>query len=231
MIPKLSRIFIIGFIICTSSCNDKVSDDFQTFNLDEGSKQWLYSGNEGDVLYLMDTLKNQISIVLKRERSEYLEATTTTDWFGWSSIIIAEYERISQHFSFNNGMDLYISMSAESQPENCEMQISFDSNTVLNVRIIPNSTKLTRVTIYQPEDENGIRSGSSVINDRINSTLVYYDSLILNNKSYFDVLEFELRDLYRDTDELSVVSFSIAKEVGLLKYSLKNGLSYERVVK
>jgi hypothetical protein len=227
---KVSRIFIICFIISAFSCNDKVSDDFQTYNLDEGSKQWLYSGNEGDVLYMRDSLNNQINLVLKRERSEYIEATKTTDWFGWSSVIIAEYERISQKFPSNNGINFTIAMSAKPQPENCEMQISFDSNTNLTVWIIPNSTKITRVTIYQPEDEDGISSGSAVINDRINSTLVYYDSLILNNKSYFDVLEFELRDLYRDTDELSVVSFSIAKEVGLLKYRLKNGRSYERVV-
>lgn len=225
LVALLFRLFFICCFLLVDSCSNDHADDMVFYALDNESRQWLYAGVERDGFTLVDSVSIQQILSLYKERTYYKERKKSSGIFGMQDIVYAEYEAIKQLFSSNGGLTFSLELTATELPGNTELEIEINNTLVM---IDPIARKINEVLVWKQIDENS-RNGKSVSGSIVNSNLEYFDSLTLNDRVYFEVLEFKLRDHLSIWNTNTVVQFQLAKELGLLSYRLENGNVFMRM--
>lgn len=210
--------FVIGVVLFFASCVKE-----ETIYFDAENKGWISFGTENETFLLKDN--NGISTDFQQFSNEsyFLE--------GSSAFIVFTYRRTFREYTYKKFMswvynnNFSISLTAPYEPPGDELSVklnktgfAYNLNNKVLTRIEVNPAIYTEgVNEYVSEPEDEIKSKAEII------------SLTIEDVQYNEVLHFTLNDLQSNWNEFTVTEIYIAKGIGLIKYKLNNGITYERI--
>lgn len=210
----------IVFLLCISlvSCIKEA-----TFTCNPENKEWLVAYELGYNFVMKDNNDITNSYALTDNSNYYLESE------GGHLFIKTHREKTEyyyQNFSASYGLHFDLSLTAGRKPFGDELRIELgDINFTYDCRHKVISHIYTPFGILSKMmTENGYEYG-----DTIHSTVEILDSYTVNNIEYSGVLHFTCKDFSESWEPFTVKELFIAKKIGLIKYTLNNHITYQRI--
>lgn len=220
---SINKYIFIILLLLVVSCgeNSALKEDY--YYVDKSNKDWLINDTLGDNFIMID--ENGISQSFSMNDFQYSFNPSSTTILGVTTRT-SYREEDYQSFSSNFGQLFSILLSASYAPFGDELYIKL-GNTSFAYDFAFN-------TISRIECDNNYKSktitdtGYTDSNQRIKSTVEFFDNYVVNNYNYQNVLHFSLKDFILEWNDFTVTDIYIAKKVGLIKYVLSNELEYYR---
>lgn len=228
MRSAIKPIFLaLGFFLqsCGGEGEHALKEEY--FYMEEFNKDWLAPDSIGEVFIMKDI--NGISSSFK------MTGNNESMGKSWSTVLgintrTSYTEECFQSFKSGFGIVLGISMRANSPPHGDNISISLDR--------VGFTFDFDFETIHSLDTPFGYKSllmtdkGYELHDDgKISSTIEILDSLEGSYGTYQEVLHFTFKDFNNYWTDFTVTEIFLAKEVGLVKYTLASGISSERVLK
>ena len=217
------NLFLVSLLLLTS-CGEKFQANKETFYVRSDEKEWLVDVSIEDYFQLTDSLSNAELFTLENE------------WSGFNSEIystgfdkeITDYQTIGQRFKSDRANYFSISLEAKEPPQGTILRVNLKRiqydydlkyQKLISLSAMDDSKHISFWdNRYQEFQEDGI--GSKV---------EYLDSLEINNQLYTSLLLFRLNDFLDQWVDSTIVVIVIAKNIGLVQYSMNNGIRIIRL--
>jgi hypothetical protein len=219
-----SRLFIVfGIITSLISCGEESALKEETIYFQKENKGWINNDSLGYNFVLIDN--NGISQSFTMNRNNYEFSNSWGSFLGVNTDMThTEYHY--QAYTSNYGVSYSLSLTAGFKPFGDDLYIDLDR--------IGFAYDFKFQTISRLNTDFGIKSklmtdeGYELQGEDIFSTAEILDSYSTNLHNYDTVLHFQLEDYKDNWDDFTVTDIYIAKNNGLIKYELNNGITYER---
>lgn len=164
---------------------------------------------------------------LTSEWEAFNSSRSSSGLFGLKDREYKEYEVIQQVFRSQLDQRFSIHLEGAEPPDGQILKIRLDNNyyhyDLLHKKLISIRTDAGR----RPDSEY---IDNKLVEYPLLSFARVHDTMKINEVEYHDVLEFVHADFKDQWEESTIVSVSIAKEVGLIQYKLHGGRVFNRVV-
>ncbi len=219
---KHSYLLILLALILVSSCGEN-SDGLktETHYFDETNKAWIPDISKNQFI-MQDSNGISQSFTRNRNQHEFNKSWSSVFWIT-TLTTYTEYHFQEYQSSFQNHFNL--SLSAGWCPFGDEICITmngvhFAYDLTLNhvTRVGTNSE-----TISHSQTDEGYSTDEAIYSD---VEMLY--NYTVNGITYDTVLHFTLRDFTNQQTELTATEIFVAKNIGLVQYTLKNGISFMR---
>jgi len=212
-------------LLCTS-CGDLYSPNTEYFFVSAENKEWLIDTNKYEEFSLSDNQALTEHFQLTSEWEAFNSSRSSSGLFGLKDREYREYEVIEQVYRSQLDKRFSINLEGAEPPEGQIMEIRLDNNYYFY--------DLLHEKLLSINTEPGRRPDSEFIDDKLVeypllSFAMVHDTVKINEVEYYDVLEFVHDDFKDQWEESTIVSVSVAKEVGLLQYKLHGGRIFNRV--
>lgn len=219
------RLIIILFLVFTS-CGDEFNPNTETYMIGSVNKKWLVNSDLYEQYSMVDSLSNTVRYFLDSEWTAFNSSKSTSGLFGLQDREFAEYEVLHQVFLSHSNNSFSIELTASEPPEGTILEIQLNRH-LYNYDLQQKRLKSISTRI-------GRRPESTFINDKIVdlpflSQAIQHDTLEINDVEYTNALEFVLGDFEDQWTDSTIVSITVAKEVGLLQYRMNNGHVFNRL--
>jgi hypothetical protein len=221
---KLFHKLIFSLIIFgAAACGKESALKKETLDFQPESKGWITNDTIRSHFVVVDD--NGISSSFTMQQNSHYFITSTSSILGiTTNLTTREYH--FQGYGSTYGIPFSLSLSAGFKPFGDELYIDlarvgfaydlkFETITRVNTDF-GNKSKNMSNNAYEPGD--GMLSTVEILSSFSTS---YHD--------YETVLYFQLLDFEDKWDDFTVVKIYVAKGIGLVKYELNNGLSFERL--
>ncbi len=214
---------IVVIFTCFVSCGEESALKEETIYFQEENKGWLTADSLGYNFVIIDNNGISQSFTMNRDNYEFSKS--------WGSFLgvntdMTHTEYHYQAYTSNYGILYSLSLTAGFKPFGDELYVVLDR--------IGFAYDLKFQTISRLSTDIGIKSklmtdeGYELQGEDIFSTVEFSDTYLTNQSSYDNVLHFQLKDFINNWDKFTVTDIYIAKNIGLIKYELNNGIVYER---
>lgn len=207
-------------ILC--SCGEDWAFKEETLYIAAENRAWITPDNYGTSFIMVDG--NKISQGFKMNENSTDFSPQTSSYFGIRTRI-SKYESFTQAWSSNFGQRFMLILHAGSEPFGDRLSISIDEidfmydfkfKTIGHIYFDSSYKSKTMTDIGYEE------------NEKIYSTVELLDSLTVNGVKYDGILHFSFEDFKDLWSDFTIKEVYIGKHIGLIKYSLNNGITYER---
>jgi hypothetical protein len=223
--PKNKLLIFPLFLLFLVSCGEDHALKKEKYYFADEDREWLPADTLADVFLMRDN--NGITLSLAKNSEDYYFNKSWSSFLGVNThMSLTEYSYISYHSPF--GQDLHISLTAGWPPYGDELYVSLNG--------IAFSWDFGYKTIHRLEA--GDQYLSKLMTDdgyeeqeKIWSTVEFLDTLRTSERVYHDVMHFTLLDFMNSgqINPFRVRHIYLAKNRGLIRYDLQNGMWYERV--
>lgn len=195
----------------------------ETFYFKEENTAWLPPDSSGDNFIMIDNNNISQSFVMLGENCEFDQT-----WGGFLGIntLTTNTEYHYKNYSSSFGYSHSISLRAGWSPFGDEINISLGQMSFrydIDEEVISDlNTNFGYKSMSYTED------GYEVESVPIKSTVEILETYTTKHKQYDNVLFFDLKDFINDWESLTITKIYVAKNIGLIKFELNNGISYER---
>ena len=221
-ILTVNLLFMLLLTSCGGEGEHPLKEEY--YYLQDTNKQWLAPDSVGGVFIMTDSNGISQSFEMNENSTELGKSWTTVMGINTRTTYTEEF---IQSFNSSYGLRLGISMRANSSPHGDDIIITlgevgfrydFDFEIVHDLDTpFGYKNMLTTDKGYEVHDDGEILS-----------TVVFLDSLLTQNETYTDVLHFIFRDFENLWTDFTVTEIYIARGIGLVKYTLAEGISAER---
>ena len=218
----MNKYLIIGlFLVLTSCGKDHALREVTLFIADE-NRNWITPDKYGSGFIMVDNNRISQGFMMDLNSSDF--SPLTTSCFGIRTRI-TKTESLTQAWSSNFGQRLVLILTAGSEPYGDRFSISIsDLSFMYDFKL----NTIGRISFKSVNKSKTITDTGYVENETIYSAVQILDSLTVNGVRFNGVLHFSFEDFRDLWTDFTVKEVYLAKESGLIKYSLKNGISYER---
>ena len=189
--------------------------------LSDESLEWLTEDDYNDQFTMVDN--NGISQVFTMKSNRQYFIDSWSESFGVKRDIVSR-EYYSQKYlsDFGNEFCMHFQKGYEGEGDDLYFECAD-----IGFGYDPQFNTLNRVNTYfgnlgQSFDSNGNYTYG------LQSKIMILDHYSIGEKQYDGVMHFQLKDLKEKWDDKTVVEIYVAQGLGLIKYSLNGGVSYER---
>lgn len=216
----MNKYVVFLLLILFPSCGDEFGEE-TNYVLNE-NKEWLVTGDQNSQFIMVDNNSISQSFSMNGNSSDFSESTSG---YFFIRTKVTKTESYTQSFSSNFGQGLSYILTAGDSPYGDELyvslnEISFAYDFKFNVL-----SRLSFAGNYMSKSRTD--KGFEVKKD-FNSSIEFLDSLVVNGKQYSGIMHFTFLDFNDKWTKFTVKELFIAKHIGLIKYSLNNGIIYER---
>lgn len=215
---------ILTLLLTMSSCGERFSTNTTTIHVSTENKQWLLDLNNYESFTMLDELFNPEVFTLNYERYYYNGASHSSGPFGLESEKL-EFEGIEQEFLSDKASDFSIDVLAHEFPQGTWLIVEVNN---VRYKYDLKIEELTAIETTIGSKHHIYFEGTYMKTDTIFSTAVYHDTLAIDLREYYGVMEFTLLDFHDQMEGSIVVDIAVAKELGLIRYSLADGTVISR---
>jgi len=210
-------IFIISIFLFLSSCVNE-----ETIYFNDDNRGWIDYSSENESFLMIDN-NNITNDFQQFSESSYFQEGSSAFVFITYKRMFREYISRQYHsLIYNNRFSM--SLEAPYEPPGDELFVKINkTGFAYNL----NEKTLTRIEVNPTIYFDGVNEYVSNPED-IKSSIENIEATIAN-KVYKDVLHFTLKDLNSNWEDFTVTEIYVAKNIGLIKYKLNNGITYERI--
>jgi hypothetical protein len=222
---KNKVVLIITIFLIFQSCCPEAGFPDDTYSIKTANLDWLTDYQVDDGFIMIDS--NNISTFFKLYNTDqhYTQSYSCT-----LGIRTHSSDREYQQQSFNStfGIPFNISIDANFPPfgnklwiniNQTEFVVDLDYKELIEVSLNGEFHK------FKEEDIDSYIDGDLPILSQIR----YIDTLEINGHVFLDILHFSLLDFTDKYTNFTVKDIYIAKNKGIIQYSLQNGLVYKRI--
>jgi hypothetical protein len=194
-----------------------------TIDLSEESLEWLSEEETGESFYMQDN--NGIS-------QSFLYNTLTASYSYSSSSFLGirtkstRRQNIYQEWSSSYGRYFSLMLTADFEPFGDNLTVTLND---MSFNYDLGKEEVTRISTPFGSLSKLITSTGYEEPDVILSQVTIHDFLLVGTRTYGNVMHFRLNDFSEKLTPLAITDIWIARHVGLVKFSLSNGLVYTRL--
>lgn len=221
---KNNYFVLVGFILLFYACTEENPLKTYYYYFSQSNRKWIELNSESNNFIMKDSNGINNNFIFLYTDNMFNKGSTS--YLGVvTEVTYREY--IYKEFTSNYNSSLSISLAANRNPFGDEFEFQ------LNNLSFSYNFKFNKV-IYVKLDDNKKRDNMTDINfesgeaGKIYSTVKIFDSLIVNMKTYYNVIHFSLNDFKDEWENFTITDIYYAKEYGLIKYIYHNGIYYER---
>lgn len=224
-IMKLFGRLLLAFVVVISlfSCGEDSALKEETIYFQDENKGWITSDSLGFNFIIVDN--NGISQSFTMNRDNYEFSKSWGSFLGVNTDMTnAEYHY--QAYTSNYGITYSISLTAGFEPFGDDLFVELDG--------IGFAYDFKFNTISRLYTDFGIKSklmtdkGYELQGEDIFSKVRFIDTYSTNLDTFENVLHFQLNDFTGNWDDFTVTNIYVAKNIGLIRYELNEGIIYER---
>lgn len=208
------------------SCGEQFIRDKETYFVENNNRKWLVDTTSYKTIILTDSINNTERFDFDIQWKAFNSSKSKEGIFGIKGTEYRLYETIHQEFLSLKDENFNIVLTASELPEGTILKVNFYdiyySYDLLKKELTFISTSLGRRPQIELIDEE-------YINHPINSEIIKHETILINGKTYSDALEFILKDFEDDWNESTITRIIIAKDYGLVQFSLNSGQVYNRI--
>jgi len=214
-------LFLLSFLFITG-CGESFISNSITYRLDPITKRWLVSEAIEETGFLLgsDSSFNEsygfVSRTIGFDKSIHSSGFSKEE---------EEYEVIFQKFRSDLDSRFEITLRHNEPERGASISVLFDS---LRFEYNLMSSKLYFVSFIDEYKHLYFFENQYFIEDTIYSRVILLDTVTINNLLYYGAMEFHLNDFSEKWQPWTIVSFTIAKQYGLIRYEYNNGMVVER---
>lgn len=219
-IALLINIFIlIALMASFAACNlpkEKV------YKIEDGNIGWLYDGDVGSDVTMADNNGISESFLLYSSNHEYSEGASG---YFFITTEVSKRESFYQAFSSTYSHRFSLSLSANYPPFGDELYVNLDGIAFAYDLKYNEISRLDTPFGYKSKTMTDEGYSGYII---IQSTVEILNHLELNGFTYDQVLRFTMNDFPENWTNFTIREIFIAREHGLVKYVLNNGIEVLR---
>lgn len=217
LLIKLSLIIVLTASF--SACNQPKE---KFYHIEDVNKGWLFDGEVGGSVFFTDNSGISESFTLYSSAREFNEGSSG---FLFMTTQVSKRESFYQAFTSTYGHRFSISLSASYPPFGDELYVNLDGFAFAYDLKYNEVSRLESPFGYKSKTMTDKGYAGNVI---IGSQVEILNQFELNGFSYSQVLKFKLLDFQENWTSFTVREIYIAREHGLVKYVLNNGMEAVR---
>jgi len=221
-IQSMNKALIILVILMLTSCGEDWALKEETLNLADENRAWITPDKYGNSFVLMDNNKISQGFSMYQNSSDF--SPSTSSYFGIRTRI-TKTESFTQAWSSNFGQSIMLILTAGFEPFGDRFSISLNE---LNFMYDFKFETIGHIYFNSASKSKTMTDIGYVETDTIFSMVDLQDTLTVHGVKYSGILHFRLDDFKDQWTDFSINEIYPAKNVGLIKYSLNNGIVYER---
>jgi hypothetical protein len=218
----MNRGLIILLILVVTSCGEDSALKVETLNLADENRDWITPDKYGNSFVLMDNNKISQGFSMYQNSSDF--SPSTTSYFGIRTRL-TKTESFTQAWSSNFGQSIMLILTAGFEPFGDRFSISVNG---LNFMYDFKFETIGHIYFDSGSKSKTMTDTGYVETDTIFSVVDLQDTLTVHGVKYTGILHFRLEDFKDQWTDFTVREICLAKNVGLIKYTLNNGIVYER---
>ena len=218
---KLLIIILLPILAC--SCGEKFALSKDKLTVLPENKEWLIAAETGSSFIMTDN--HNISQGFSMYQNSTGFSPSTSSYFGVRTNI-TETESYSQGYSSVYGQRFSYTLTAGNEPFGDNLTVSL--NDLLFTYDFKFGT-ISRLNLESNYKSKTMTDQGYEITDTIFSTIEILDSLTVNGFTFSGVMHFSFSDFADKWTPLTIRDVYLAKQYGLVRYSLENGITYERI--
>lgn len=207
-------------ILC--SCGDDWAFKEETLHIATENRDWITADQYGTSFIMVDNNKISQGFIMNHNSTDF--SPSTTSYFGIRTRI-TKTESFTQSWTSNFGQGFMTILTAGFEPFGDRLSVSINE-----INFMYDFTFQTIGHIYfnSSYKSKTMTDTGYEENETIYSTVQILDSLTVNGIRYIGVLHFIFEDFPDLWTDFTVKEVYLAKHIGLIKYSLNDGVTYER---
>lgn len=218
----MNKYLIICIFLVLTSCGEDHALREETLCIADENRNWITPDTYGSGFIMVDNNKISQGFMMYGNSSDF--SPSTTSYFGIRTRI-TKTESFTQSWSSNFGQSLMLILTAGFKPFGDRFSISInDINFMYDFKF----NTIGHIYFNSASKSKTMTDTGYVENETIFSTVQILDSLTVKGIRYNGVLHFSFEDFPDLWTDFTVKEVYLAREFGLIKYSLKNGIAYER---
>jgi len=218
----MNKYLIILFVLIISSCGEDDALKEETLYISSENRDWLIADEIGSNFIMIDNNNIAQGFSMYQNSSDF--SPSTSSYFGVKTKVI-KTESYTQGYSSNYGQRFSYILTAGFAPFGDNLSISineisftYDFNFKTIARISYESNYKSKLMTDKGYEEN----------DKIYSTVELLDTITINDRLYSGIMHFSFDDFKDKWSKFTIKELYVAKQYGLIKYKLENGITYER---
>jgi hypothetical protein len=214
--------YLLCILLILASCGEEDALKKETVYILKENKDWLTTDEFNSGFIMIDNNKISQSFSMYQNSSDFSPSTSS---YFWIKTKVIKTESYTQGFSSNYGQRFSYILTAGYSPFGDKLCVSindilfaydFKFNTIERISYDLNyKSKIMTDKGYEEEE-------------KIYSKVELLDTLNVNGFLYSGILHFSFEDFDDKWTDFTVKELFIAKQCGLIKYRLCNGITYER---
>lgn len=219
-----SKLLVLGLLLYLCSC--RIYDDTITdwYYVSDDLKEWLVVDSINFRFMVKDNHSIGREFVMIENGHEFSPGSS---YFAGIKYHVSQRENYYQRFGSNYGDSYSISLNPTFNDDIFGEQIDF------YLQNLSFSYDFKFEEIIRLETNNQYRwltitSEGIEDNTLFQSTVEFLDEITMNDQIYFDILHFQLKDFEPFWNENTITEVYYARKLGLLRYKMNNGLTFER---
>jgi len=218
----MNRFLLIVLIFVMYSCGDDYAIKHRSLYVADENRDWVIPDDYGSGFVMTDNNRISQSFIMTTNTTDF---SPSTSYFLVIRTRITNTESFTQGYTSNYGSSHMFILTAGFEPYGDRISISING---LNFQYDFKLKTIGRIDYlsnykYRVMTDMGYQDGDSIY-----SSVEILDSYPLNSIDYAGVLHFKFEDFPDLWTDFTVTELYVAKKYGLIKYTLKNGITYER---
>jgi len=218
----MNKYLIILLISVLCSCGEDWAFKEETLYIATENRDWIIEDKYGSGFIMVDN--NHISQGFSMDMNSTDFSPSTTSYFGIRTRI-TKTESYTQGYSSNFGQRIMFILTAGFAPFGDRFSFSING---LYFNYDFKFKTISHISFNSSDKSTTMTDVGYEVNETIYSTVELLDTLTVNGVKYEGTLHFSLEDFKDQWSDFTIKEVYIAKHIGLIKYSLYNGTSYER---
>ncbi|MBE0662643.1 MAG: hypothetical protein IH597_09260 [Bacteroidales bacterium] len=215
----INTFILVALMASLAACNlpkEKV------YKIEDGNKGWLYDGDVGSGIIMADNNGISESFLLYSSDHEFSEGASG---YFFVTTEVSKRESFHQAFSSTYSHRFSLSLSANYPPFGDELYVNLDGITFAYDLKYNEISRLDTPFGYKSKTMTDEGYSGYII---IESTVEMLNHLELNGFTYDEVLKFTINDFPENWTNFTIREIFIAREHGLVKYVMNNGIEVLR---
>ena len=218
----MNKYLIILIILTMCSCGEDDALKEETLYVSRENRDWLTADEVGSNFIMIDNNNIAQGFSMYQNSSDF--SPSTSSYFGVKTKV-TKTESYTQGYSSSYGQRFSYILTAGFAP--------FGDNLSIIINEISFTYDFKFKTIARISYELNYKSKLMTDkgyeeNDKIYSTVEILDTITVNDRLFSGIIHFNFEDFSDKWSKFTIKELYVAKQYGLIKYTLENGITYER---
>ncbi len=218
----MNKCLIILVVTVLCSCGRERAFKEETLYIASENRDWVTPDHYGTNFIMVDNNKISQGFSMNQNSTDF--SPQTSYYFGIRTRI-SKYESFTQAWSSNYGYRIMFILTAGFEPFGDRFSISINE---LNFMYDFKFKTIGHLYFNSSYKSQVMTDTGYVENEKIYSTVEMVNTLTVNGVKYDGILHFCFEDFKELWTDFTVKEVYLARKYGLIKYSLNNGITYER---